>query len=493
VGVEGGTAKLDASLALAWQGPLPEPLASGPASLELSLDRFSLAALTPATAGVVRKIDGKLSGSLALTRDVAGKDSLTGTLTLRDGALHLPTLGQEIEGGTFVLVAKPDGEITLDELSLSSRGGRLTGKGRAQLDGLSLTTASLALSVLEREALPLALDGVSMGRFHGVIGAFAKREDDLYVVSVDVPTLTLELPSSTSSNVAPLDPHPTVTLRGPTGPEGDEAPARPIPLDLTVKIGKVRVRGSGIDLELASDAKAPLHVTGDDRRTSGRIVTSKGTVEVMSKRFDVERGLVELRADSPKNPYVNLVARWDAPDGTRVYVEYVGLLFPLDDDKLTLRATPARGQQELMALLVLGPDLAQGTAGTETVGNTASRTAANVGGGLAAEQINALLRGMPALRGLSLKRLGADDEGTFTSTITFELNDKLAASATYTGAKAQTATAVSGAAGGTANQRTGSTMVSVDWRFMPKFLLRATFGWGDVMSSGLDLLWQYKY
>ena len=126
-----------------------------------------------------------------------------------------------------------------------------------------------------------------------------------------------------------------------------------------------------------------------------------------------------------------------------------------------------------------------------------------VGGELAAAQINAVLSGIAPLRGLST-RIGTTDEGALRTSVIYELGDQVTAKASYdlsSSGEAGEASAGAAQTGGLQSATNGRTEVSVDWRFGKIWLLRGSFGFGgqgqqtqqQPMSSGLDVLWQYKY
>src|SRR4029079_4098368 len=102
----------------------------------------------------------------------------------------------------------------------------------------------------------------------------------------------------------------------------------------------------------------------------------------MGKRFGVERGLVRLRPEEPGNPYVNVRARWDS-QVARVYVDYAGVLFPINNDKLKFTSDPAQTQSEILALLIFGGEQYTTVAGGDaSPGTGPGGVALGVGAGL---------------------------------------------------------------------------------------------------------------
>jgi autotransporter translocation and assembly factor TamB len=152
----------------------------------------------------------------------------------------------------------------------------------------------------------------------------------------------------------------------------------------------------------------------------------------------------------------------------------VGLLLPLSDDKISFRSTPPLPESELLALLLLGDGGDASNDGTDR--------AAALSRGLAAAQFNALLGDIAP--GLSTSFASAN--GYIGTTLIYQLSDSVTAKATVeqSDATARTSTENGGGA---------RTSVSVDWRFLPNWLLRGTLGVGQASSSGVDVLYQFRY
>jgi len=124
--------------------------------------------------------------------------------------------------------------------------------------------------------------------------------------------------------------------------------------------------------------------------------------------------------------------------------------------------------------------------------------ALGVGAGLVASQFNALLSGLAPIKNFTAQFSAADD-GTLRPSLAYTLGDRLHVVATY---DASQSTATGGAstgagassAGAATSARSSQTTLNLDWRFRPNWLLRGTLSvGGDQTSTGLDLLWQYRY
>lgn len=500
VGQDGGTLTASAYAGVIWQDKLvPMPDKESAADFKLSARAFRLTALEPAVAGVLSKIDGFLNGDLRFGWARVGdgaKGKIEADMALTKGVFYVPQLGQEFTNTHVRIIANEAGVIRLDDIGASASSGRVRGWAFARFDGLEFRDAAAEVTIKEGEELPIALEGVPFGRVAGKIELTAENRKDAIVASVRVPDLNLELPASIGRNVQALDEHEEIVLSHPIGPpeEETEGGEKGRKIVLNIAIAKAQIAGSILEVLLHTSNENPLRIEmADKTRIYGDIVIPSGRFEVLGKEFELERGLVHMRGQDDPNPYINATVRWDAPDGTRVYIDYVGSINPITDEKIRFRSDPSMSKQEIIGLLLLGSDYEHGTVagGPSGESNEPTRSTGNAAGGLAAgliaDQLNALL----AESGLSTS-LGTTEGGALKTGIAYE-RGATRASVTYEGAGTGTG---SGAArgGGAATRRAGRTEVTLDWRFHRNWVLRGTVGvGGDLPSSGVDILWQHRY
>src|SRR6185295_3060048 len=81
-------------------------------------------------------------------------------------------------------------------------------------------------------------------------------------------------------------------------------------------------RGTGLRVRLDG---APTIQLGKDRGVYGKITLRSGFLDVQGKRFEIEKGTITFDGESD-NPQVVVTAGWTAPEGTRVYADFVGPL-----------------------------------------------------------------------------------------------------------------------------------------------------------------------
>jgi translocation and assembly module TamB len=222
-----------------------------------------------------------------------------------------------------------------------------------------------------------------------------------------------------------------------------------------------------------------------------------GKLEVLGKEFEIQPGVVALQGD-PSNPFLNVTAYHDTPEGTRIYIDYVGQLNPITAEKITFRSDPPRPENEVIAELLLGRQFAEGTlaggASTEQPGSggssTASGVAAGVGTGLASAQINMILQSIGPLRNFETK-LGTTEGGALKTTVGYQLGQQVTASASYEAGPTGQGQGPGSAGGNTGAQ--ARTEVSLEWRFRRDWSVRAAMATGANPATSLDLLWQHRY
>ncbi|MBI4704027.1 MAG: translocation/assembly module TamB domain-containing protein [Deltaproteobacteria bacterium] len=485
----GGRLAASAYGALAWAGGLVPSLDRGAAAeLYVQAQHFPLGTLQPLLRAEVNKLDGRLDGGVRLGwQRVSEEDHVTlgADVWLTGGAIHVPRLGQELSEVVAHLSSGQKGLLRIDPLTASAQQGRISGKLVARMQGLRLSDLTGAFTIPDDHELPLTFEGVALGSARGTVAVSLERKPDAVDLVVSSQDLHLDLPSS-SHDVQPLGANPDIATSHLLGPPEGGRLGPGVPWRVTLGLGRVVVEGSALRLSLSSGESPPRFVVGDHVEVGGEIRLDAGELQVLGKTFVLDRGVLRLRREQPDNPYVNVTAHWDAPDGTVVTVSYVGLLQPVVPEKFKFSSAPPRSEEEILALLVEGD-----TARADAAGGAGQRAAR----ALVALRLDALLGRLRAPGGLST-HLGTTEEGMLATSVSYDVSDGLTARATFertTGAEPPAAERA--AAGATPGAAEGSTRTSiqVDWRFLPDWLLRGTLGLGEDARSGLDVLWQHAY
>lgn len=475
----------------------------------MSAEGFQIAAVQPLVSGAVSKLTGLLDGQAVFEW---GEDAGTGriasaSLRVRDGVVYVPELGQELHGVTAKLDAEGPGELVLRDVVAEGVAGRATAAARVHLVGTRLEEAALVLKIAKDEEMPLTFAGIPTGRVRTDIEVQlhddheAKRLD----AYIDVNSLHFEMPSFSSRSVQSLEDHDDVVIDVPLGPpeetrrvnDGSTIVLHIALKNVTVKAAELATIEAATPETLQGGRPAePLVVRlADTVETSGDIAVTSGTFDFLGKEFELDSGLVRLRQEDPGNPFVNVTAHWDGPDGGRIIIDYVGVLQPITDDKIKFRSDPARSEREILASLLFGESLSDippgGSSGAGGAGQ--GNVAGSVGGSVASSGLNEILRNT-ALRRFSAN-IGTTDSGNLRTGVEFRASDQLRLGlaqendqAQATGGEGQATTASTAATDKT------RTELSVDWRFHRTWSLRGTFGKaGAEPLTGVDLVWQYRY
>lgn len=498
-GQDGGQLQVLAYAGMRWEGltvPLLDPSSSG--GLALSAKAFRLGAAFPLVSSAVSKLDGLVDGTARLdwgrVSDV-DQGHIDGFLKVRDAVVFIPQFGQELRKGKASIIANPAGVVRIEGVEAGGITGRVHGNLLGRFDGLKFRSASGEVVIDEGQEIPITFEGVPVGAASGQVKLDASYDGGELAVHAKVPQVKLALPSSSSRGVQDLGDDPTIKLSAPLGPPQEPRAKDALRYALTVDLQRAQITGSGLEAVVHSTKEAPIRLKlAEDAKVSGDIVFDRGYVVLQQKKFEVDNGLVRLREEAAANPFVNLTAHWEGTDGGRVYVDYVGNLEPITDDKIRFRSDPPRSKQDIIATLLFGTDLSstpensgQAQSGDKSVAGIATE----VGGSVASQALNALLSSRYVT--LTVDR-GTDGglrgkvEWRATEGLTFGLSGQQV-QAQPSSTTTSTATAPSAT-----NQGGAQGELSLDWHFLRNWSLRSTVGAGvREPSTGIDVLWQYRY
>ena len=308
----------------------------------------------------------RLSGTATFDIGVNGPpalSSVTGTVNIADGRLAAPTLGQALEGiGGTIRLSRSQAQIDL--------GGSLDTGGRVEVTGpIGLTSPFVADLTVAADGLvvqdPRLYETVVDGRItvSGPLTGGAQIAG-----TIDIGATEIRVPSSSVSALGDL---PDVRHVGATpavretlgradiavtGGETAEAesgggggPA--YGLDILVRApSRIFIRGRGLDAELGGR----LRITGTTAQVVpiGEFELIRGRLDILQQRFELDEGSVVLQGDFV--PFIRLVARTEAQDGTTVSIIVSG---PADDPEVTFSSTPDLPQDEVLSRLIFGRDL----------------------------------------------------------------------------------------------------------------------------------------
>lgn len=451
-------------------GPLPR--LERPVSLRLEARDLRMLALAPLVSPAVRTLDGRLNADASL--ELGEKESAArGIIAIDHGRLQLRGLSTPWQDVT--LRARFDEErVVVDTFSAESWGGALSARGAVDLDRGRFAGAEGEIVVPKKTPIPIIVDGNRLADVSGKLALSAdgsRRPIDVRVRASDV---EVELPALAKKDLQSLDDDPHIAIVG--GPrraeeqgERDRAPSSsrsPLArLDLRTVDDVVVTQGESLEVTLVGGATA---VASDAPTIEGQLRLTGGQVEVQGKRFNIDSGTITFRPEAPSDPVLTATASWIADDGTVIYADYVG---PLSAGEVSLRSDPPLSRGQVLATLILGS--------AERPANqyTGTAAAAGLGGGIAADPLNTILRKVSRLD------ITAGVETGLAAAPAPAIEWRIAREFSV-----QFAHVLGLPVPGENPDRNLTTLT---WRFFRRWSLEATIG--DRGSSILDLLWQKSY
>jgi translocation and assembly module TamB len=477
-----GFATAHATLGTHWGAALAPALdASKPIDVSLTAKQYRIGLLAPFLGDLVSQIDGRLGADASLRIDPRAQTiAPQGTLSLQDGTFELDSLGGAFHDVSAQVQMTPDGIIRVHDVSASGMSGRLEAAATARVDGYGLSGLRARIQVPQKEQLPVVFGDVQVGTFYGALSVDARRAPDgrSLAMNIGVQSLHVALPLEAGHDVQTLGPIDDLQLgdrsEGAVEAGAQSRPAPPAtPLVVTIDLGKdVEVTRNGT-LDVALEGQPTFSLAGGVR-AGGQIRLARGKIDVQGKEFTLDSGTVTFVGDDPSNPQVALTAKWQAPDGTVVYADFLG---PLKTGKVTLRSEPSRSQNEILALILFGSTDDAASAASNDSGTQGLSVVGGAAGAAATQPINRMLDTFGLAGGVSTKI------DTSTATPRPEVEVQIARDITL-----QVAWVLGVPPPGS---NPDSTLVTLSWRFLRQWSLATTVG--DAGTSILDLIWRHRY
>lgn len=456
-------------------------------------------------AEMVRQVGGKLSADAKLSGTI-GSPAFRGSLKLWGGQLALMGFGSfkelnlDLQGANdFVELKELSAKSGRGSAELSARadrnGDRFLLKGKGQLKKFPIIAED---QLVATASLKLSMEG--------------QASDTLVNVSkLAIPDATFELPNVKRRDLQDLSrPDDIVLMRN--GRVIDSKQRKALALaEEQAKAKKAKgVGGSGVvtakqlaaaEKEQAQeplrrytvriDAPRNLWVKGDDVNAEvgfsdgfrieyandlamfGEVRVMRGRVDVLGRRFDVQRDSTVRFMGPPIKPYISATAiHNNESEGVKVYMNVRG-----QGTDLTLRPTsePPLSESEIYTLIATGRRSLRRGSGASTSG---SAQAASIVGSVVASQTKQLLKGKLPLDVISIE---AGDQGLQDAKLeagTY-LTDKFYVG--YTGTPF----------GPSVNPRQNTNAVRLEYQLSPRW--NVDLEYGDAPAGGLDLLWGKDY
>ncbi|WP_164116199.1 translocation/assembly module TamB domain-containing protein [Sphingorhabdus sp. Alg239-R122] len=336
-----------------------------------------------------------LTGKVDLAADVTGSlenPQIRGSLATGNARL------ESALSGTVVENIKARGRFSGSVLTLTGftgsapGGGTVTGSGTVDLGteqgvGVNLTLRANRAQLLNRDDIAATVTGPITVRSSGNGGVLGGN--------VTINKGRFRLGNSEIENKLPNIAYREVNRRA------DELPPRvassPWRYDITAKArNRLDVTGLGLESEWGADIR--LKGTVDAPRISGRADLVRGDYIFAGRSFELERGRISFRSNSPPDPRLDIVAIADVQglDAT-INVNGTGLR-----PEITFNSVPAMPEEELLARLLFGTSINDISA-AEAVQLAAAVASLRTGGGL--DPINQLRTAVGLDR---LRIIGAD-------------------------------------------------------------------------------------
>jgi translocation and assembly module TamB len=466
-----------------WEGGwYPAKDGSKPVKIALESKRFKLGMLTPLVQPVFSYVEGELTGKAEGTWSPAeGKSRIDEMYFFVDnGAFQVPAIGQEFLQVKGALQAANSERIFVEPFRAQSLTGSLEGRATIDLRDLDIEHVEASIWTPDRDKIRLTFAGIPVGDLAGNVNVSIDPGKEQHDVKVVFDGVRVDLPRTDMRSVQQLDDNPDIEVYPPLQSVDDRSTGGKVTPWVVVLETKnpIVLQRFDMNFRVVTSKSAlertvlvyPDPKTGEATLT-GHVIMYDGRIDVVGNRFEMEENARVIFDGDPGDPKLNVTARWDSPDGTRVFADVTG---PLRDPRIQFRSEPAMPQAEILALILFGPQT-QGS-GTTTAGAEGdSSGATDVGGGVASAGINMLLQDLSP--GVST-RIDTSRGQSPSPTVVVQVSQNVTAEATYISEEATL-------------DKSDRYLVTFDWRFMRQWSLRITRG--NVGTSILDVIWQHRY
>ncbi|HVH41837.1 MAG TPA: translocation/assembly module TamB domain-containing protein, partial [Labilithrix sp.] len=460
---------------------------SAPTRLDYAIQNGRLALLAPLVKRSISEIDGRVDGAGSVTIEESSQ-IFEGGLALQDARLYVNVLGEEITSLDATARFDRTGIFRIDDATGKMGSGEFRASANGQMKGFRFMGAEATI-IASKDGIPISSEGATFAEATGEAKVSAKMSEDrkTLLMTLDLPRATVEVPDRDTQELQDLDPDPTIAIgvrrrdgeldtsavrksRGGTGKQGAvTTTSESLVTRLNVTLGdEVRLTGRGLDVKLGGRTLVEL---AQELSVTGRIDVRGGTIEVHGRRFTVDRGTVTFPdMGDPANPTIVAAAYWDAPDRTRVWVEFAG---PLKTGTITLRSEPPYSKNEILSVLLFGrPDPNTAVAS----GKAGSSSGASAAVGIGIGDFNRALSQLDKDLDVETDTLSGNRTRVKVGRSFFDRRLKVQFAPTL----------------GRATYREPDTYyLFLNWQFIPKWSIVAQRG--DKGTSILDVLFQHRY
>lgn len=479
-----GSLEGSARLPLRWSTPTkPSIDHARSARASVKAHGFRAEILQPFIQESVKDLEGSVDADLHLENGARGP-ALVGTAAINRGRFQLPGIGQEFHDAKASLAFRRDGVIEAQRVSARGLSGKIEANGEGRMNGLEFLSARGTVRIGDGDPLPITIEGQALaegwGKAH--VNAVNDTRTGQLQLTVDVPRATVRLPRKSSHALQRLEPSDHIRVgvqRTPdrfvvlplAAPEKDSSDKTQTSVTTTVHLHDIKVtRGTDLRVRLEGN---PVVTSGEETKITGNIVLRGGFLEVQGKRFEIEHGTLAFVGE-PDNPEVVVTAGWTAPEGTRIFADFIG---PLKTGKVTLRSEPAHTRSEILALILFGSANGAPFAQEAKSPGGGQSAAIGVAGGFATQGLN---RAIDDLTGLDVTtRIDTSESANPRPEVEVQIARDISLSLAHV---------LGVPPPGTNPDR---NLAILNWRVGRNWSVETTFG--DQGSSTLDVVWQYRY
>jgi translocation and assembly module TamB len=492
--INGGALKLDASTELDLSLPAVRrglKPASAPLDAKLTAQKFDLAFLNGFTT-TLRKVTGTLDIDARATGTVGAPQGL-GKLEWNDGTLGLSGFGEYRR--VHLLVNASNDRVSLDDLEAHTDSGSLKLTALGTRDGPLWTLKANG----EAKDFPVFAEDqlvATLSLRTNLDGS--ARKGHIALDKIHIPEAHVELPTQSRrdlqslnrpddiillKNGKPLDPKRARKILDRDRDRGAEAAlglggpppeeARPMKVVLVLDATKnLWVKGQDLNVEvgLSPDFRVEL---GEETDLFGEVRIIRGRLDVLGRRFDFQKNSVVRFTGPPTEPALNVTAVYNnVKAGVKVSMHVQG---EAGEIQLVPTSEPPLTESEIYTLLATGRTNLKRGSGGSAIG---SAQAVSVLGSLAASQLKTAVGDKVGLDVLSVE---AGDDGLLQGS-TLEAG-KYLTDDVYLG--------YAGKVGADPTKYENSNAVRLEYQFLPRWSLEATYG--DAKSGSADIVWSRDY
>ncbi len=468
-----GEMLLDISLPALIRGP---NVAEAPIEATVKADRFDLSFLS-GVHPMLRTLGGRLQLD-AEFKGVLSNPGFKGELEWTEGRLGLSGYGEYKQ--VHLLLSGSDAGYLLKDLSAHAGGGEVTLKAEAKrlsagVYGLTAASTMRAFPIITDDQL-LA---IATTRFD-LEGQASKTLID--IKRFTIPEAHIELPDVKRKNLQALErPGDIILVRN--GVPLVKKKKKPVPgapvVTQAARLLRVEVDAPGNLFVKSSDGSLELGLSDKFRiefaeqlLIYGEVSVVHGRLDVIGRRFDVQKDSRVRFAGLATTPYVNVTAvHVNQREGVTVFVTVVG---HGTDYSLKTSSQPPLPDSEIFTLLTTGRRSLKLGGGSSSI---SAGDAASILGSLAASQLKTLISKRLPLDVLSVEA-GKDGIATTKIEAGVYLTDRV-----YLGSQVQLG----------ANERKGESLFTgrIEYQMSKSWSLEATAG--TAPAAGAEFVWSREY